>query len=121
MFIPRFFDQLDKYLKKNKAFIFYGPRQVGKTTLIKNFLKNTHLKYRFDNGENISIQEIISSQNFELIKEYCHGYQLIVIDEAQKIPNIGLGLKIIVDNIPNIYIIATGSSSFELSGQIGEP
>ncbi len=121
MFIPRFYDQLDKYLKKNKTLIFYGPRQVGKTTLIKNYLKNTKLKYRLDNGENISVQEVLSSQNFDLIKEYCHGYQLIVIDEAQKILNIGLGLKIIVDNIPDIYIIATGSSSFELSGQIGEP
>lgn len=121
MFIPRFYDQLDKYLKKNKAFIFYGPRQVGKTTLIKNYLKNTWLKYRLDSGENISVQEILSSHNFELIKEYCHGYQLIIIDEAQKIPNIGLGLKIIVDNIPDIYVIATGSSSFELAGQIGEP
>lgn len=121
MFIPRFYDQLDKYLRKNKALIFYGPRQVGKTTLIKNYLKNTKLKYRLDNGENISVQEVLSSQNFDLIKEYCHGYQLIVIDEAQKIPNIGLGLKIIVDNIPDIYVIATGSSSFELSGQIGEP
>lgn len=121
MFIPRFYDQLDKYLKKNKALIFYGPRQVGKTTLIKNYLKTSKLKYRLDNGENISIQEVLSSQNFDLIKEYCHGYQLIVIDEAQKIPNIGMGLKIIVDNIPDIYVIATGSSSFELSGQIGEP
>ncbi|MBI5122616.1 ATP-binding protein [Candidatus Roizmanbacteria bacterium] len=121
MFIPRFYDQLDKYLKKNKTLIFYGPRQVGKTTLIKNYLKNTKLKYRLDNGENISIQEVLSSQNFDLIKEYCHGYQLIVIDEAQKIPNIGLGLKIIVDNISDVYVIATGSSSFELSGQIGEP
>lgn len=121
MFISRFYDHLDKYLKKNKALIFYGPRQVGKTTLIKNYLKTSKLKYRLDNGENISIQEVLSSQNFDLIKEYCHGYQLIVIDEAQKIPNIGMGLKIIVDNIPDIYVIATGSSSFELSGQIGEP
>lgn len=121
MVYPRFHEQLDKYLKINKVLVVYGPRQVGKTTLIKNYLNSTRLKYRFDNGENIRIQEILSSQNFELIKEYCHGYQLIIIDEAQKIPNIGLGLKIIVDNVPNIYIIATGSSSFELAGQIGEP
>ena len=121
MIYPRFYEQLDKYLKKNKVLVIYGPRQVGKTTLIKNFLKNTHLKYRLDNGENIGVQEILSSQNFESIKEYCLGYQLIIIDEAQKIPNIGLGLKIIVDNVPGICVIATGSSSFELSGQIGEP
>jgi len=121
MIYPRFYEQLNKYLEKNKVLVIYGPRQVGKTTLIKNFLNHIHLKYRFNNGENISIQEILSSQNFELIKEYCHGYQLVIVDEAQKIPNIGLGLKIIVDNVPNIHVIATGSSSFELSGQIGEP
>lgn len=121
MIYPRFYEQLNKYFKKNKVLVIYGPRQVGKTTLIKSYLKKTKLKYRFDNGDNISIQEILSSQSLIKIKDYCSSYQLIIIDEAQKIPNIGLGLKIIVDNILNVFVIATGSASFELSGQIGEP
>ncbi|MGD9109052.1 MAG: ATP-binding protein [Gammaproteobacteria bacterium] len=119
--IPRVFQDLDKYLHPNKVLLIYGPRQVGKTTLLKNFLQTTSLKYRFDFGDNISIQHLLSSQDFGLIKEYAQNYQLIVIDEAQKIKDIGQALKIMVDQIPDIKIIATGSSSFELAGQVGEP
>ncbi|MGD9153464.1 MAG: ATP-binding protein [Gammaproteobacteria bacterium] len=121
MDIPRVFQDLDKYLHPNKVLLIYGPRQAGKTTLLKNFLQTTSLKYRFDSGDNISIQHLLSSQDFGLIKEYAQNYQLIVIDEAQKIKGIGQALKIMVDQIPDIKIIATGSSSFELAGQVGEP
>jgi len=120
-YLPRFYDRLERYLKPNRVLVIYGPRQVGKTTLLKNFLSKTKLKYKFDFGEDIRIQEVLSSQNFSLIKEYASGYELIVIDEAQHIPKIGLGLKILVDQIPGIRIIVSGSSSFELGSQIGEP
>ena len=120
-YLPRFYDNLEKYLKPNRVLVIYGPRQVGKTTLLKNFLSKTKLKYRFDSGEDIRIQEVLSSQDFSLIKEYASGYELIVIDEAQHIPKVGLGLKILVDQIPKIKVIVSGSSSFELVGQIGEP
>ncbi len=112
---------LENLVEKNKVLIIYGPRRVGKTTLLNNFLKNTKLKYKLDSGDNIRTQDILSSQDFSRILEYAHGYDLIAIDEAQQIPNIGMGLKILVDQIPNIKIIATGSSSFELSQQVGEP
>ncbi|MBI5701411.1 ATP-binding protein [Candidatus Saganbacteria bacterium] len=101
--------------------MIYGARQVGKTTLLQTFFKNTKLKYKIDSGDNIKVQEILGSQDFSKILDYASGYQLIVLDEAQRIPNIGMGLKILVDQIPGILVIATGSSSFELSGQIGEP
>lgn len=101
--------------------VIYGPRQVGKTTLIKNFLSSTKLKYRLDIGDDIVAQEQLGSQSLSKIKEYVGSNELIVIDEAQRIPGIGLGLKIMVDNIPGIKVIATGSSSFELAGQVGEP
>ncbi len=101
--------------------VIYGSRQVGKTTLLKNFLTSTALKYKLDSGDNIKVQQVLSSQDFSKITEYASGYELVAVDEAQRIPNIGSGLKILVDQIPNIIIIATGSSSFELSGQIGEP
>ncbi|MBN2478989.1 MAG: ATP-binding protein [Parachlamydiales bacterium] len=116
----RFYDIQD-YIKPNKALIIYGPRRVGKTTLLSHFLNKTNLKYRLDSGDNIRIQQILSSQDFNLIKEYAEGYELIAIDEAQEIPNIGKSLKILVDQIPNIYVIATGSSSFQLSQNAGEP
>lgn len=119
--LPRFYDHLDNLAKKGKVLIIYGPRRVGKTTLIKNFLQQTSLKYKLDIGDNISVQQILSSQDFSQILSYVEGYQLLVIDEAQQIPNIGMGLKIIVDQVPNIKVIATGSSSFDLSSQIGEP
>lgn len=121
MLIPRFLDNLETYLEPNKVVLIYGPRQVGKTTLIQSYLAKTHFKYKLDSGDNIRIQEILSSQDFDKILEYAKGYELIVLDEAQRIPNIGMGLKILVDQIPNIKILATGSSSFELSGQVGEP
>ncbi len=121
MKIPRIYQKLSEYLKPNKVLIIYGPRQVGKTTLLQDFLATTNLKYKLDSGDNIQTQHILGSQNFNLIHEYAEGYELLAIDEAQRIGNIGQGLKIIVDQLPNIRVIATGSSSFELSGQVGEP
>ncbi len=99
----------------------YGPRRVGKTTLIQEYLKKTTWKYKLDSGDNIRTQQILSSQNFETILGYVEGYELLVIDEAQQIPHIGQSLKIIVDQRPDLRVIATGSSSFDLSNQIGEP
>lgn len=121
MNINRAFSQIEPLLKPNKVVVIYGPRRVGKTTLLNEFLKTTKLKYRLDSGENIRIQEIFGSQDFKKIGEYIGGNELIAIDEAQNIKGIGLGLKIIVDNFPDIKVIATGSSSFDLAGQIGEP
>lgn len=119
--ITRFYNDLGSLLKKNHALIIYGPRRVGKTTLLQSFLNKTSLKYRLDSGDNIRIQELLSSQDFPRIIEYAKGYELIVLDEAQLIPNIGMGIKILVDQVPNIMVIATGSSSFDLANQIGEP
>lgn len=119
--ITRFYNDLSLFLKANQALIIYGPRRVGKTTLVDNFLKKTSLKYKLDSGDNIRIQELLGSQDFPKILEYAKGYELIVLDEAQLIPNIGMGIKILVDQVPGIKIIATGSSSFDLANQVGEP
>lgn len=119
--ITRFYNILTPFLKKNRALIIYGPRRVGKTTLLQNFLKTTSLKYRLDSGDNIRMQDLLGSQDFKRILEYTKGYELIVIDEAQLIPNIGMGIKILVDQVPDLKVIATGSSSFDLANQVGEP
>lgn len=119
--ITRAYQPLNQFLEKNKVLVIYGPRRVGKTTLINHFTSQTGLKYKFDSGDNIRVQEILSSSDFDLIKEYCRGYELLVLDEAQNIPHIGKGLKIIIDQVPGIQVIATGSSSFDLSNKIGEP
>jgi len=121
MKIPRFFTRLDMYLKPNKVLVIYGPRQVGKTTLLTDYLQRSKRKYRLDSGEDVRIQEIFESRDFVKIKNYAQGYELLAIDEAQKIRRVGESLKIIVDQIPGILVIATGSSSFDLAGQVGEP
>jgi len=121
MIIKRHFDNLDNYLKESKALIIYGPRRVGKTTLLKNYLSRTELKYKLDSGDNIRVQQILGSEDFKQILEYAESYQLIAIDEAQRIPKIGQGLKILTDQRPDLKIVVTGSSSFDLSYQVGEP
>ena len=91
--LKRFYN-LEKMIKSGKVLIIYGPRRVGKTTLLRNFLDKTNLKYKLDSGDNIKTQQILSSQDFSRIIEYASEYDLIAIDEAQQIPNIGMGLKI---------------------------
>jgi predicted AAA+ superfamily ATPase len=119
--IPRFYNDLEKYLEKGRVLVIFGPRRVGKTTLLKNYLSKSNKKIKFDSGDSIKTQQILSSQDFSVLAEYVSGYELVVIDEAQQIPNIGMGLKIIVDQNPEIMVIATGSSSFDLANKIGEP
>ncbi|MFA6547636.1 MAG: ATP-binding protein [Candidatus Magasanikbacteria bacterium] len=119
--IKRFYNDLDKWIKPGKALIIYGPRRAGKTTLLRNFLATTKYKYKLDSGDNISTQQILSSRDFKTILGYVEGYELLAIDEAQNIPDIGFGLKILTDERPDLRIIATGSSSFDLSRQVGEP
>jgi predicted AAA+ superfamily ATPase len=97
--------QIDKLLKQKKVLILYGARRVGKTTLLKDFLSRTTLKYRIDSGDNIRIQHLFDSQDFQTIMEYAEGYDLIAIEEAQQIKNIGMGLKILTDNDPKLKII----------------
>lgn len=119
--IRRSYEPIGRYLEKNKVLVIYGPRRVGKTTLLKQFLAQTDFEFKFDSGDDIRVQQVLGSSDFGLIKEYCRGYNLIVLDEAQNIPQVGKGLKIIVDQVPGIQVIATGSSSFDLSNKIGEP
>jgi predicted AAA+ superfamily ATPase len=119
--IERFFSNPDALLKKGKVLIIYGARRVGKTTLVKEWLKNTTLKSLFVSGDNVRVRAVLSSEDFDLINEFVAGYELVVIDEAQQVPGIGKGLKIMADENPELKIVATGSSSFDLSQQVGEP
>jgi len=121
MYLPRAYDNLDYRWKQGKALIVSGPRRIGKTTLVKQYLSKSNLKYRFETGDDFRTREIFESQDLQLIRNYLAGLDIIAIDEAQRIRNVGYSLKLIVDNIPDIKVIATGSASFELAGQIGEP
>jgi predicted AAA+ superfamily ATPase len=105
---------LQKAIKPGKVQILYGARRVGKTTLLNEYLSGTKFKYRIDSGDNMRIQHLFESQDFRALQDYAEGYELIAIDEAQQIKNIGMGLKILVDNNPKLRIIVTGSSSKNL-------
>lgn len=104
-----------------KVIVVYGPRQAGKTTLAKAIIKESGLKTLEINADQAKYREIFSSQDLSLMQQYVNGYDLLFLDEAQRIPNIGINLKILHDEIPDLRIIATGSSSFELANQVKEP
>ena len=113
--------QIEKALKKNKVIVLYGPRQTGKTTLLRLIEDDIKAKLIYLNGDLKVVQEALSSQNLETIKNLIGDHDLVVIDEAQRIENIGINLKIIHDALPQTRLIATGSSSFELANKIREP
>lgn len=119
--IPRFYDDLGKFLQPQRVLVLLGARRVGKTTLLNNFLQKTSLKYLLVSGDNARIQQILESHDFSQILPFVEGYPLFAIDEAQQIKGVGRALKIIVDQMPEIQVIATGSSAFDLSQQTGEP
>ena len=122
MYIPqKHLENLTKLLVPNKVIVIYGPRRCGKTTLIKEFLKKVKSEFLFVSGEDITVQNYLSSQSIEKLKSFVGKNRLLVIDEAQRIKNVGLNLKLIIDHIQGIEVIATGSSSFDLAQNIGEP
>ena len=114
-------EQIKGKLFKDKVVILYGARQVGKTTLVKEILKNIGADSRYLNCELLSVQEGFKQLEAIKIKSFLGDYKLVVLDEAQNVPDIGKILKIMVDTFPKLQIIATGSSSFDLANQAAEP
>lgn len=111
---------INAILEKNKVVIIYGPHQAGKTILVEDFLAQSPLKYKTFSGDQLDIANDFAKCELNLLKKIIGDTELLVIDEAQKIINIGRALKLIVDNIPNIYVIAMGSSSFDLANATDE-
>lgn len=114
-------ENLKKLLQPNKAVIIYGARRVGKTTLIQKYLSEVKEKYLILDGEDIFVQNELKINSIEHLKKVVGSNKLLVIDEAQKIENIGTSIKLIVDHIPKIKVIVSGSSSFDLANNFGEP
>ena len=117
----KLFPYIINILKPGFAVGLFGARRTGKTVLMNQVAETAPGKSLVISGEDFEVQEIFSSQKLSLLKSTTSGYTHLFIDEAQKIPNIGINLKLIIDNIPGISIFFTGSSSFELYNQIGEP
>lgn len=112
---------IEKRLFKGKIIIIYGARQVGKTTLSKRILSKYGDKEAYFNCELLSVIRGLSELEAVKIKSFLGKQKLVVLDEAQNIPNIGKVLKIMVDTFPEMQIIATGSASFDLMQKISEP
>lgn len=109
-------------LRPNKVLVLLGPRRVGKTSLIKKLLENlSQEKVLHLNGEDTAVADFLGQRTIENYKRLLAGITLLIIDEAQKIQEIGAILKLMVDEIPGIKIIISGSSQFDLSNKVGEP
>lgn len=121
--IDRFIEkQLIKDIKPGRVVCLFGARRTGKTFLLKVLTKKLNSKKILNlHGQNLTTQEIFSSQRTEILEKYTVGYDIIFIDEAQNIPNIGLNLKLAVDTLPHLSFLVTGSSAFDLKYKIGEP
>lgn len=121
--IPRFLEKkIQEYAQPGKVLVVYGPRQVGKTTLVRHFIQSVDPSViAFYNGDDRETQKLFTAQSIETYRSLLAGKEMLVIDEAQRIDNVGLNLKIIVDHLPHLKIIATGSSSFDLARKVGEP
>jgi predicted AAA+ superfamily ATPase len=106
---------------ENKGVVIYGARQVGKTTLAQNLISELGLKTLYINGdEREQSWDLMTSRDLHKLQSLVYGYELLFIDEAQRIPNIGINIKIMLDNIKGLKVLATGSSSLDLASEVSE-
>jgi uncharacterized protein len=119
--VTRFLEKIvQDQLFKKKVVLLMGARQTGKTTLLKK-IANTSPNTLWINGDEYDIQERFRNATSTQLKSLIGNHRMVIIDEAQRIDNIGLSLKIIHDTYPDIQLIASGSSSFELKNKTSEP
>ncbi len=121
MWYARFYETDNTFPVKGKVNLLYGARRVGKTTLIKQILKKGGNNIFEGEGDDIRLRQILNSDDKVLILNAFQDYDVIFIDEAQRIDNIGWSLKILIDNLPETIIIVSGSSSLKLSYKTGAP
>lgn len=112
---------LESRMGRGKALLLLGPRQTGKTTLVRELLKNTEGPTVFHNADDPAVRRLFDEPTLERLRQIVGAAKTIVIDEAQRIQNIGLALKMIVDEIPHCQAVATGSSALDLASAIAEP
>ena len=107
--------------KSRKVMLIYGPRQAGKTTLVKSLEKESGLRTLYISADLSKNENLLMQRDLKAYSDLTEGYQLLIIDEAQRVPDIGLVLKIMYDEMPHLKVIATGSSSFDLANSASEP
>ncbi len=111
----------EEFAQTHKVIVLYGARQVGKTTLVREALRHFPGKVLEVNADLQQYMDVLSSRNLDRLKGLVQGYDLLFIDEAQRVPDIGINLKILHDHLPDLQIIVTGSSSLDLANRIKEP
>src|SRR3989344_1129057 len=122
MYIKRDIEEnIENWLFKDKIIILYGARQVGKTTLVKNFIRKYGTDRSYIDCENLSVQNALKNHDAKFLRSFLGEGNFFVLDEAQRVENIGVSLKLLIDTYPELQLIATGSSSFDLSNKIIEP
>lgn len=114
-------DQVIDFLRPNKVVVLLGPRRVGKTILLRQILGRVSEPYLLLHGEDVDVRNQLERRSTQHYKNLLGEKKLLVIDEAQKIPDIGNILKLMIDTIDGLKIIATGSSAFDLDKFTGEP
>lgn len=114
-------DNILKRMKPNKVMVLSGARRIGKTVLLKQIENEINVPYLFLNGEDFSVHELLARRNKAHYEQILGDKRLLIIDEAQKIPDIGFILKFMVDEIEGLKIIVTGSSAFDMTNGTGEP
>ncbi len=106
--------------KTDKAVIILGPRQTGKTTLLNSYINNLINKLFLDCDDPL-VRELLENANTEKLRQIIGNSEVVFIDEAQRVKNIGLTLKIITDQFKHVQLFVSGSTSFELANEINEP
>ncbi len=114
-------DTIIKKIKPGKAVLIFGARRVGKTIMMKEIVRGYSGRTMLLNGEDYDTVALLQNRSVANYRHLLEGVNLLAIDEAQSVPQIGNILKLIVDEFPNVSIIASGSSSFDLLNKAGEP
>lgn len=111
----------DELLHSNKVIIVFGARQVGKTTLINQIISESDLSHISVNGEEADVKAVFNQLSYDRMMEVVGNNSILFVDEAQTIEHIGKAIKILYDKNPDLKIVLSGSSSFELANKLQEP
>ena len=113
--------RIEEYFVPGKVIVLLGPRRVGKTVLVRQIISSITEPVLFLNGEDINTRELLARKSVPHYLQLLDGRKILIIDEAQKIPDVGAALKLMIDEIAGLRVLITGSSAFDVENRTGEP
>ncbi len=113
--------RIEEYFVPGKVIVLPGPRRVGKTVLVRQIISSITEPVLFLNGEDINTRELLARRSVPHYLQLLDGRKILIIDEAQKIPDVGAALKLMIDEIAGLRVLITGSSAFDVENRTGEP